>query len=179
MSVNILSRVWESNVLVRQGVTCGSVAQVCGVQVGNKHAWKFVHDTDIVFTTSDVDGNAVHVHFSVANSVKPGPGESRLAVCNTFWNRKVKLVDAVKPVCACVVAEVRARVSATWTGVPSVQVQGRICGTSLLDTVDDSPIRWIFDRDWVCLIGQTELTRSTSVHSCVVTATSVEGQELL
>lgn len=95
-------------------------------------------------TSSDGDWSAVHVHFSVADFVEPGPSEGCGSSWETCWDG-----EGVG-VWVCLAGRVTV---VSWDVLHWATTFDRV------DDLEDAAL------GWVCVVGDRELARSSSVNS--------------
>jgi hypothetical protein len=111
--------------------------------------------------------STVHVHLSVANVVEPGPCKDRISILDLLGDLECQaLVHAI------------GTVGSIGTGDGCVKISWRIGRATAEVAVDDLPVGGILKLGRVGLIGDGDLTRSTTVNGSVGTFTKVELQWL-
>jgi len=173
-----LTRIGKCDIGIVNSVARGGSSEVGRIEIGNKHTRQALHLRVIIDAPSNVNSNAIHVHFAIADRVEPGPGEGSLTILHARWNGKVELVDAVKAVSRRITALVGSSVGAGSTSVRSVEIERRVRGAASFDTVNDSPVFRQLDLRRIGLVGETELARSTAMNSSVEAIASVELKQL-
>jgi hypothetical protein len=120
------------------------------IYVCDEHSWEIAFGNRgdrlrsvALFCRNYVYWSTVHVHFSVADPVKPCPSEGVLTRCNAIRNREMESTSAM----------------AVWI---FRQVSSYIGRASALNRVDDLPLG-VLGGFWVCC--QANLARSTTM-SC-------------
>lgn len=84
-----LSRVGEDDVGTIVDVGCW------GSDVGNEHVGQLVEGVRATVAACDRDRSTVHVHFSIADLVEPGPSKSIVAVGDIVGNGESVLIGGV------------------------------------------------------------------------------------
>ena len=109
----------------------------------------------------------VHVHLSVADVVEPGPCKDSISILNLLGDLEGQaLVNAI------------GAVGSSGAGCGCIKISWSIGRATAEVAVDDLPVGGILERGCVSLIGDRDLTRTTTVNSSVGTATEIELQWL-
>jgi hypothetical protein len=137
---DIGTRVGENNV---EGFLGSASVVWSTVDVGDEHIRKSVEDIVRRTGTADGDWSTVHVHFTVTDSVEPGPDKDGFTSLETIWKHNGDFGETVGWVSA---------------GEVSVGIDWA-CTFVRLNNLEDGVLGW-----WV-VVGDRDLTRTTAVDS--------------